>query len=308
MDLQAVMDLAARQHGVLSRSQCRALGLGREAIARRIRDGELVEVTPLVVRLRGAATTDAQKAMAAVLDAGPGACISHDTALAMLGIPGYRMSPVHVWMKRGRSNHPARLGPQHRTRSLPDAHIVILRGVPMTTPSRTFVDQAAHLTLGRTGRLLDDLWGRNLVTFATIDRVLADLSRPGRTGLVLARDLLHERGPTYQPPASGLERRVMRLLESAGIQGFRRQVHTSDVEGWIGRVDFRHDTLPVILEVQSDLYHQGISNERADSARTGRMRAAGFTVLELREDDIWHRPDPLMNGIRAAVAKRRAAA
>lgn len=260
-----------------------------------------MELSPLVLAVRGAPATPDRDAMAAVLDAGRGGCLSHHSVVARLHVPGYRPQPLHVWRVRNRSTHESRLAIQHTTRALPAHHMTGLRGIPVTTPARTFVDMAAHLSLGRAGRLLDDLWGRNLVSFHTIDQVIGDLSRQGRTGLVLARDLLHERGPGYRPPQTGLERRVMRLLEEAGLTGFERQVDTSGEEGWIGRVDFRHRTLPVILEVQSELYHEGLSNRRADAARIAALTRAGFVVVEVWEHDVWHRPDALLTRLRHIV-------
>lgn len=240
--------------------------------------------------------------MAVVLDAGQGACLSHDTACARYGVPGFREAPIHVWRVRDRSEHREKLGIQHKTRRLPDHHMLVLRGVPMTTPARTFIDQAAHLSAARAGRLLDDFWGRDLLGFSAVDRTVRDLSRQGRTGLVLARDLLHERGPSYRPPESRLERRVMRLLRKRGLGPFDRQVDVGDDEGWIGRVDFRHRELPLILEVQSDLYHQGLTNRRGDELRLQRLRAGGFAVVELFEDDIWYRPDVALRLVAEAVS------
>jgi hypothetical protein len=188
-------------------------------------------------------------------------------------------------------------------------HVVLMRQIPITTPARLFVDQAGRLSETRTARLLDDLWGRNLLNFVLADRCIAELSRPGRTGLVLARTLLEKRGPDYRPPASNLERRVMHILEQAGHMQFVRQVDVGD-DDWIGRVDFRHAVLPLILEVQSELYHAGLSNEAADGHRLVRLRAGGFVVVELAEFDVWYRPDVVIaeveRGIREARARQAA--
>jgi hypothetical protein len=307
MPAESWVEIAARQHGALSRQQARRGGLSRAAISRRIDRGELVPATPLVLRLAGADPSPDQRLMVAVLDAGPGACICMDSAATSFGIPGYRLEPVHVWRIRDRSNHDERVSIQHKTRSLPTNHVLLLRHIPMTTPARLFVDLAGRLSLERAGRLLDDLWGRNLVNYATADRCIAELSRPGRTGLVNARELLQARGPNYRPPASNLERRVMHLLDEGGYPDFIRQVDVGDDEGWIGRVDFRHAYLPLILEVQSELYHGGLSNEAADRIRLGRMRAVGFVVVELLEFDVWHRPQIVLELVAAGIREAQAA-
>jgi len=301
------IETASRQHGALTRRQASAGGLTREAVARRVSAGELLEATPLVIRLAGAPHTSDQQLMIAVLDAGFGACICLDTAAAMFGIPGFTLQPIHVWRVRGRSNHPARVSVQHKTRALPPHHVLRLRNIPLTSPTRLFVDEAGRLPLARSGRLLDDLWGRNLTDYWRCDSCIAELSRPGRTGLVSARTLVQERGPDYRPPASNLERRVMTLLERSGHDGFERQVNVGNDHALIGRVDFRHRVYPLILEVQSDLYHAGLTNEAADDERIAALEAAGFIVVPLWEFDVWHRPERVLSAVDDGVerAKRR---
>jgi hypothetical protein len=302
------IETAARQHGALSRVQARAGGLPPRAIRQRIAAGEVVEVTPLVLRLTGAPVTPDQRLMVAVLDAGWGACICLDSAAAMFGIPGFRLEPIHVWRIRGRSNHDARVSIQHKTRALPPHHVLRVRGIPVTSPTRLFVDEAGRLTRARSGRLLDDVWGRNLTDFYRCDSCIAELSRPGRTGLVNARELVQERGPDYRPPASNLERRVMQILDRAGHHGFERQVNISDDHGWIGRVDFKHRHDPLVLEVQSELYHAGLTNEADDAERIARLEAAGLVVVQLLEFDVWHRPDVIVTRVETGFERVRARA
>jgi very-short-patch-repair endonuclease len=299
VDIAALCACASRQHGLVQRVQAHDLGWGRHALAHRVSVGELIEETPLVLRIAGAPRTREQQMMLAVLDAGPGACISHQTAAAAWRSPGHRIEPVHVWRVRGRSNHPSRRAVQHKTRLLPEHHVSTLRGIPITTPSRTFVDLAAVLPVGRAARLLDDLWARNLTNFARLDRMLAELSKPGRTGLTIARILVQERGPGYRPPESGLERRAIQVLADEGITGFERQVDVGDDDRWIGRVDLRHAIVPLIVEVQSDLYHWGRTNEAQDSARITALEAAGYVVIEVEEFDVWHRPTVAAAAVRS---------
>lgn len=309
MDIAALHAQASRQHGLVQRAQAHAFGWDRHALARRITAGELIAETPLVLRIAGSPRTREQLMMLAVLDAGAGACVSHQTAAAVWRSPGHRIEPVHVWRVRGRSNHPSRGAVQHKTRLLPGHHVTTLRGIPITTPCRTFVDLAAVLPLGRAARLLDDLWARNLTNFVRLDRMIAELSKPGRTGLTIARTLVQERGPSYRPPESGLERRAIHVLADAGLTGFERQVDVGDDERWIGRVDLRHSVVPLIVEVQSELYHWGHTNEARDAHRIAALEAAGYVVVEVEEFDVWHRPAAATAAVRAGLntAGQRAA-
>ncbi len=79
MDIEAnLLALAERQHSLATRRQYAELGAGPKA-TRHLFEGHprWEPLTDEVIRLRGPRRTDAQAAMAAVLDAGPGAKLSH---------------------------------------------------------------------------------------------------------------------------------------------------------------------------------------------------------------------------------------
>ncbi len=76
---------------------------------------------------------------------------------------------------------------------------------------------------------------------------------------------------------------------------------------WIGRVDFVDRAAKVIVEVQS-IEHHGTAPERAaDAARIAALEAAGWTVIEVTEHDLWFAPAELLRRIGYArrVAERR---
>jgi very-short-patch-repair endonuclease len=304
-DLQA---LAEEQHGLVTRAAALRLGCSRRAFDHLRTSGILIEIGPKtsIFRFAGSPPSRNQQVMAAVLDAGLGGCVSHDSATALWRIPGYRVQPVHLWRVRGATDHPNRLGIQHRTRRLPEHHVTRIDGIPVTTPTRTLADQAARLQPGRMARLLDDAWGRRLTDHRRLEQMIDELSASGRTGLNLLRSLVAERGPDYQPPESNLERRLAHLLQRAGLDGFLRQVVAGDAEDVIGRVDFKHEGLPLVLEVQSDLHHALLVDRAADELRTKRLEAAGFTVLEIWEHDIWHHPDRVISRVREGCQRLRA--
>ena len=110
----------------------------------------------------------------------------------------------------------------------------------------------------------------------------------GRNGTAGLRIYYNERGDDYVPPATGLEGRVMELLDEHGIE-MRRQVDSGE-ELWTGRVDFRHVELPVILEVQSEKYHRSLSSTADDAARHIKLERDGFTYTEIWDTDVWARP------------------
>jgi hypothetical protein len=297
--------ITASQHSLVTRTQARGVGLTRRALQHLVDTGTLVVVTPKLLRLGGAPVTPRQRALAAVLDAGTGGCLSHDSAAALYGLSGFRLDPLHVWRLRDRSDNPNRLAIQHVTRKLPSHHVLAFDGIPVTTPTRMLLDQAARLDLGWLARLVDETWAENLTNYYWIDTMLCHMSKQGRTGLTNLRTLADERGPAYRPPESNLERRVQFLLRRAGYEGFDRQVNVSDEAGFIGRIDMRHRLYPLALEVQSDRYHAFLTDARRDDARILRLRAVGLVVVEIREHDAWYQPQRVIDLVAQGIADAR---
>lgn len=94
---------AAEQHALVGRDQLRSCGASRQAVANRLRSPDWEALTTRVMRLIGAPVTGEQRAMAAVLDAGDGAVISHAAAAALWGLPGFDLRCIDL---RGRGRPP----------------------------------------------------------------------------------------------------------------------------------------------------------------------------------------------------------
>jgi hypothetical protein len=161
------------------------------------------------------------------------------------------------------------------------------------------------VTDGRLERAIDAAWSDRLVSYSTLRAIDERMSRQGRGGLTRFRRLVAERGPAYVPPASNLESRFAELLARAGVRPMRRQIDCSDEQGWIGRVDFRDEGLPTVVEVQSERFHRGLTAERSDLERLRRLRATGFEVVEITDVDLFHRPQWVLSEVGQARARAR---
>jgi len=83
--------------------------------------------------------------------------------------------------------------------------------------------------------------------------------------------------------------------------GMRRQVDSGGVE-WTGRVDFRHVSLPLIVEIQSERYHTALCDRVADDQRRAQLVADGFTVVEITDTLLFSDPREVIARLRAAIA------
>jgi very-short-patch-repair endonuclease len=68
----------------------------------------------------------------------------------------------------------------------------------------------------------------------------------------------------------------------------------------VGRVDFRDAHLPLIVEVQSEHYHSALVDREHDARRLAALRDAGFVVVEVSEEQVWHRPAEVVEAVRSA--------
>lgn len=107
-------ELAAAQHGNVTRRQLLAVGLTRHAIRHRLARHRMYRVHPGVYSVGHRPVTWLQRAAAAVLACGPTAVLSHRSALALWDLARWE-TPFHVTVTRGA----AALRPQAETAGRP---------------------------------------------------------------------------------------------------------------------------------------------------------------------------------------------
>lgn len=298
--------LAQAQHGLIATWQLRHLAT-RGQIDHEIREtGHWTQIDTQIYRLTGCPPSAEASLMLAVLAAGPGAAVARWSAAALWGLPGFNLEPAHV--VRSKSTNSARTAHSltHESRRLPGDDVVVLRGLPVTTPARTLVDLARTTHPDRSERILDAAWSRNLLDFDSVQACCERLGSKGRPEVIIVRGHLSKRGRAWTPPASNLESRLNQILEQHGLGSVRRQVNLGG-KRWLGRVDFLHES-GLIIEVQSELHHAALTSREDDQLRLAALEAAGFSCLEVWDNEIWTRPNQVVARIRSAIVNSRRAA
>jgi very-short-patch-repair endonuclease len=305
-DHEGLRILTARQHGVVGRRQLADLGFSKQAVAHAVATGRLVRLSPRVLLLGGSPSNLEQRAMAAVLDV-PGGAVSLSTAASFWGVAGFAPEPVHVLTDRRPHRGGRTLGRVHITVRLCSTEVTTIGSIPVTSPVRTLRDLSSRVPFGRLAAACDRMASLRVLRYEELAALGTSLpERGGPPGTSSLRRLVEERPVGTVPSESNLERRFERILADAGEAGFERQVDLGDDEGWIGRVDVLDRRARLVVEVQSRLHHSSLTDRRRDAHRIARLEAAGWRVLEIDEDEIWHRPDMVVAKVRAA--RRRAAA
>jgi very-short-patch-repair endonuclease len=97
----------------------------------------------------------------------------------------------------------------------------------------------------------------------------------------------------------------MAIAADECLGAWRRQVDLGGAQGWCGRVDFLHEALPVVVEVQSERYHTALLDVAADAARRARLEAAGFLVVEVWDSQLWYARHEVVTRVREGLRAAR---
>jgi hypothetical protein len=295
----SLRDLAASQHGLVTRRQAAALGVPPDALRHRVEQGWLAPLSREVFRLAGTPGGDEMRAMAAVLDTVPPAALSHRAAAAWWELPGFALeAQPDVVVPRKGGPHRTRLSTLHYHLDLPLDQVMLSRGVPVTSPALTIFHLAAVVHPGRVERACDTAWARRLLDGATLHQLLGRLAARGRNGIRTMRNILEARPPDYTPPESGLEARYLQILQEAGLPVPRKQVWLGG-RFPVGRVDFFWDDCSAGVELLSRRFHSSYLDVQGDADRVAALREAGVPILTVWDEEVWHRPWEAVERTRA---------
>lgn len=295
---QVIRQISAGQYGAVSRRQLAAAGVSRNSIRHRVESGMLLARGPQALVLAGTPALAAQDAMAAVLDAPPGAMLSHRSAAAWWGLPGFDLSGrLEVVIPRRGAVARDTLADWHFQWPLPENCARTLRGIRVTSPALTLMHLGAVCNPGRVKRALNNGLARHLVSMDEAWAVRRQFAGSGRDGVGVLGEILEEFGDDYVPTDSGVELRLSEIGSAYGVP-LERQVWVGDAERRIGRADFRLPAEPRgLVELLSFTYHSMFLDRLSDEHRFVRMRRAGFEVLQVWDTDVWNRPDEVAHAL-----------
>jgi very-short-patch-repair endonuclease len=302
-----LLERADEQLGLVARFELWDLGLDKHHWQRARRNGRWDALSARVLRRRGSGSSDAQRALAAVLDASPGGFLHGPATLGWFGLRGYDLSRIHVARIRGTSNHVPTLGEFHRLRNVRPHDLLAARGIVTESPLRAIWTEAGRFAsphrfewgLDKIGHLLDEAHRKHLLTWGALHEMVDEIHQRGLAGTVLMRTLAASRQPGSSPTETRLEDQFEKVLANAGARPFRRQVVVGGHE-LIGRTDFRDDELPLAVEINSLTFHTEETDRQADLLRYRRLNDTGFTVAVVWEDDLWSRQRAVVETVAEA--------
>ncbi len=275
------------QHDVVAAWQLVAAGITRKSVVHHVRKHRWRAIHSGVYALTHAPLTRHQRWIAATLTT-PESVLSHASAAALYGIRAYEGSFETITRpgSGGRCRTGALLVSRSSTLTMEATHH---DGIRVTTPARTVIDLAAHLSARDTGRLLREALRLDLTTHPELLEALE--RHRGRRGTRHLADLAARYGTiAYRRTRSDAEARALEVLHGAGVEAPRVNVWVAGEEAdlvWAKR--------RLIVEIDGPQYHR-FPDE--DARKQAVWDAAGYTVRRLPSDAVYHEPGRLVELVR----------
>ena len=171
-------------------------------------------------------------------------------------------------------------GTRGGTRALVAEDVMVLDGVPVTTPPRTAADLACRF--GRLGAMgvLDQFARHHHVTEAQLRRLLIRFG--GRRGVTQFRELINYIDGLAESPA---ESWVRLMIRDHQLPAPTSQVEVVLPEGTF-RLDLAYPHLKVAVEYDGEEHHSNPADRARDLARRAALARAGWHVIVVRKDGL----------------------
>lgn len=302
-----LQELARTQHGVVSLSQLRGLGLSSRGTRGRAAKGSLHRLHQGVYAVGRPDLSVKGRWKGAVLACGDGALLSHRPAASLHDMLNWSGALIDITVRRrsGLSRKGIRV---HRVTSLSAADCDEVDGIPCTSVPRTLLDLAAVAPPRVLERACDRAEQRDLLDMSAIDELLGRLS--GQPGTGRLAKVLGVGQSKQGIPRSELERRFLAVCR-------RARSPEPAVNEWMAiageemQCDFVWHRHRVVVEVDGWGTHRTRRAFEEDRRRDRVLRLAGWQVLRFTWRDVAEAPGEVivalvaLLGGHAAMAEER---
>lgn len=300
----ASADLAARQHGVVSRKQLLRLGLSDDVIDAWARDGRLHRAHRGIYALN-ANLDEWGRIHAAVMACGEGTLVSHRSAAYLLGI-GERSPIVVDLIPSNRSGRAIDGIRAHLVRYPAPNERAYKNGIPVTSVARTIVDLAGVYGEPELRRSIERAATKRMLDIAAIDAVLS--KGPRRRGAPCLRRIIEDWRPVaettrYATFRSLFEAKLLPLIAAAELPLPRVNALVRTAERTL-EVDLLWERERFVVEADSRKHHGiEVAFER-DHRRARELIAAGYGCLGVTWREAEQEPEAVFAVIRQELAQR----
>lgn len=299
VDDHAIVELAERQHGLVTLWQLEDLGVGEQVARKRMAAGRFHRIHQGVYAVGHPLLSREGHLLAAVLACGPDAVLSHRSAAALHGFLEDSRTRIDVIAPNRRGRAPAGIF-AHRDGTLTTVDRAVIDGIPCTGVARTLLDVAAM----ESPRTL-----RHAVTQAEVERVfdLAALQEllkrsRGRRGVARLRLAIAHHDPREQDARRELEKRFLALCQKFGLPAPEVNGHLL-IDGISLMPDFMWRDAALIVEADSRRVHGTVTAFEKDRLRDQRLAVAGWTVIRCTWAQVRDEPERLSRTLRSLLSR-----
>jgi uncharacterized protein DUF559 len=279
-----VARLSDRQAGLVGAAQLVAIGVDTRETSRWVSDGYLLPRLPRVYAVGHLAPSVEADLWAAVLYAGPGAMLSHATALWWRGLLDKQPWPLQVSTpRRCRSVKGIRVYGRRACERMPHKRL------PTTTVEQALLDYAAVAPPERLRYALANADYHKVLDIPALQGIAGN----GRAGSTNLRSAIRRHEPKLARTRSPLERLFLPLCERIGIPLPEVNVY---IEGVL--VDAVWHDRKLVVELDGENNHTSWNQIQNDRSKELILRRAAFDVVRygtrqleeeqtLVEQDVW---------------------
>ena len=289
----AIAAAATKQLGNVTRQQLFDLGLSKHDVFYRVKVGRLFRLYPGVYAVGRPPGTPLERASAAVLACGPGAALSHASAMTLWGYWRRWDRPFEVTIVSDRRPKGIRV---HRSRTITWRDTTKQLGIRATTPARTLLDMAPRFKEAALTRNVNNALHSPWLTEGQLVETLG--RHPHAPGAKRIASLLGLPGtPTRSGWEDGFPAFCAKYRLPTPIMG-------EPLHGYIADALFVEER--VIVELDSKEFHMGPIPFETDRDRDADMLAHGFVTIRITWERIEQRPRREAARLDKILANQRA--
>jgi very-short-patch-repair endonuclease len=290
-----LLELATRQHGVVSTRQLKTLGYGRNSASKANRVGRLRRIHRGVYAVGYQPLTWEGRCMAAVLAARP-AVASHLSAGWLWGLLPSRPGTIHVTAPT--SGRAKRVFVVHFA-ALTWQDLSEAKGIPVTSLARTKLDLAATLSMSQLIRVLERSEKREIFDLSALDELLArTVGHSGHGRLRAALAIYRDLDPAFE--RSKLERRFRRLVKKAGLPVPAMNFNVLGYE-----LDAYWEPERFVVELDVYETHGSHAAFERDRLRQEDLKLKGVEMIRVTGPRLDREPEAIVKRVAAHLALRR---
>jgi very-short-patch-repair endonuclease len=286
-----IQELAGSNNRVVTRRALDAAGIGTNVITNRVMTGRLHRFHNGVYLLDSPERASRVTLLtAAVAACGAGAVLSHRSAAELWELLPPHAGHIEVTVVAHNAGDRPGIR-RHRVPELDPADIRNRRGIPVTSPARTVLDNACDPALEE---LIGTALAKGHVTERQIEQAIARC--PTRRGVRRLRGFLNQNGGARRT-RSWAERRLLSLIREAGLPV---PLTNQLLHGY--QVDAVWPDQRLVVEVDGYDFHRDRRSFETDRARDAALVAAGYRVIRFTAAQLAEEPLVVIGRLAAALA------